>query len=92
MKDQFIRSLQEKITPTHSIKEIANEPLKYPESFRKFAYGTQSTDLCIISIAKELGRHAIGYEINLKYQSITQFRLGSKQLPLEAYLSRNKNM
>ncbi|MFQ5978125.1 MAG: DNA methyltransferase [Candidatus Heimdallarchaeota archaeon] len=39
-----------------------------------------------LAVAKELGRRAISYEINSQYEPIIQFRLKSKQTPLEAFL------
>ncbi|MFX0113859.1 MAG: DNA methyltransferase [Candidatus Hodarchaeota archaeon] len=43
-----------------------------------------------LSVAKELGRRAIGYEINPDYQPIIEFRLKSKQMPLETFIHRKK--
>jgi len=41
-----------------------------------------------VSVAKELGRHAIGYEINTMYRPIIQFRLKSKPAPMDAFFGR----
>lgn len=74
------------------LKHTAMFPEELPR--RAILIGTKKGDRVLdpfsgsgttLAVAKELGRHAIGYEINSQYESIIQFRLKSKQTPLEVF-------